>query len=101
MNPYEHQPYPSFRYHATEPPCKVHDAEQDAALGEAWKHSPADCFAAELTAAGIQHGNVIDVPNPKNYKQTDEGVEAPAATTDAPEPILAGKPNRKPNRPGK
>ena len=37
--------YPAWRYHRTLKPCIVKTPAEDAALGQEWKHSPAE-FAA-------------------------------------------------------
>lgn len=39
--PYVHQPYPTWRYHASKPPVKVHTPAEEAALGPGWEDTPA------------------------------------------------------------
>lgn len=39
--PYEHQAYPKFKYHATEPAQIVESPEHEEALGEGWEETPA------------------------------------------------------------
>jgi hypothetical protein len=34
--------YPTWRYHATEEPCVVHSADEDAKLGQGWHDAPVE-----------------------------------------------------------
>lgn len=45
--PHVHVPYPSCRYHATEPAKLVRSEEEDKALGPGWHDSPLKCVKPE------------------------------------------------------
>lgn len=49
--PAERQPYPAKRYHATEAPRYVQNADEDKALGKGWFDSPKKAAAASAPKA--------------------------------------------------
>lgn len=69
--------YPSWRYHATEPPTLCLDAAHDARLGDDWSDKDI---------------RVLNVPAELNHTPIDFDEAAPAPMTDAPKK----KPGRKP-----
>ncbi len=51
--PYEPQPYPAWRYHATKPSRLVQNEAQDLALGPEWANSPALVHAENKRPAPV------------------------------------------------
>lgn len=60
--------FPSFRYHATEEPRIVQDEEEDEALGEGWKSSPADHGIETAPGAAPDPDILANLPEPVKVK---------------------------------
>lgn len=57
----EQQHFPTWRYHRTEKPRVVHTPEELAALGDDWRHSPAD-FAPTAAAGSAPTPAAVQAP---------------------------------------
>lgn len=61
--------YPSYRYHATEEPRIVQDADEEKALGAGWADSPAAFAPSDAdTEAEIELSAEDDAPAPAKAK---------------------------------
>lgn len=65
--------YPSWRYHATEPPVLCQDAEQDAQLGSEWSDADIRVFEAingvpVLSDDEHPAGDIVDAPKKRGRK---------------------------------
>lgn len=110
--PYVHQPYPTWRYHESKAPVKVHSPAEEAALGPGWEDTPAafepgyvkadpDLTQRELADAA-KRSDSLEAENASlkaqlaaalaNAKQP-EGVPAPSVGG---EPVAKAKRVRKP-----
>jgi hypothetical protein len=55
----EFVPFPKWKYHPSEPPCVVADAEAETALGDGWYDSPVAAAAArDAEPDGSESGEV-------------------------------------------
>lgn len=61
--------YPSWRYHASEPPRIVNSEAEDNALGVEWADSPAAFDVSEADKADAADLPVEDAPKPKKGKK--------------------------------